>query len=149
VSFEEFMADAEPRLRRAFVAALGAHRAYDATAEALAYGWEHWDRVRTMENTLGYLYRVGQSRTRSRRHVLRITTWGAGVVDNVLVEPGLLPALASLSEQQRVAVVLVHGFAWTLSEVAELLDVTKSTVQTHLERGLARLRAALEVTEDA
>jgi RNA polymerase sigma-70 factor (ECF subfamily) len=149
VSFEEFMADAEPRLRRAFVAALGAHRAYDATAEALAYGWEHWDRVQTMENTLGYLYRVGQSRTRSRRHVLRITTWGAGVVDNVLVEPGLLPALASLSEQQRVAVVLVHGFAWTLSEVAELLDVTKSTVQTHLERGLARLRAALEVTEDA
>ena len=143
------MADAEPRLRRAFVAALGAHRAYDATAEALAYGWEHWDRVRAMENPLGYLYRVGQSRTRPRRHALRSTTWDAGVADKPMVEPGLQPALASLSELQRVVVVLVHGFEWTLSEVADLLDVTKSTVQTHLERGLARLRAALEVTEDA
>jgi DNA-directed RNA polymerase specialized sigma24 family protein len=29
-----------------------------------------------------------------------------------------------------------------------LVGVTKSTVQTHLERALVKLRAALEVTED-
>jgi DNA-directed RNA polymerase specialized sigma24 family protein len=31
---------------------------------------------------------------------------------------------------------------------ADVLGVTKSTVQTHLERALVKLRAALEVTED-
>lgn len=143
------MADAEPRLRRVFVAAYGSDRGYEATAEALAYGWEHWARVRRMENPLGYLYRVGRSRTRERRHRPNSRVWDVGVSDAALVEPGLRPAIASLSEMQRIVVVLVHGFEWTLSEVAELLDVSKSTVQTHLDRGLARLRAELEVSEDA
>ena len=143
------MTSAEPRLRRTFVAAYGSERGDEATAEALAYGWEYWARVRRMENPLGYLYRVGQSRTRRRGRPPRSAVWEVGVSDSLLVEPGLRPALASLSELQRVVVVLVHGFEWTLSEVAELLDVSKSTVQTHLARGLARLRAELEVTEDA
>jgi DNA-directed RNA polymerase specialized sigma24 family protein len=46
-------------------------------------------------------------------------------------------------------VVLVHGFGWTLREVAELRGVKVTSVQTHLERGLRRLRAALEVTTHA
>jgi DNA-directed RNA polymerase specialized sigma24 family protein len=44
-------------------------------------------------------------------------------------------------------VVLVHGYE-TLAEVAGLLGVSVSTVQTHLERGLARLRADLEVDKE-
>jgi RNA polymerase sigma factor (sigma-70 family) len=65
-----------------------------------------------------------------------------------MVEPGLQDAMAELSESQRIAVVLVHGYAWTLREVAELIDVSVSTVQTHVDRALAKLRAALEVVED-
>jgi Uma2 family endonuclease len=65
--FASFVAQATPRLRRAFVACRGISGAADATAEALAYAWEHWPRVRVMENPVGYLYRVGQSRTRARR----------------------------------------------------------------------------------
>jgi RNA polymerase sigma factor (sigma-70 family) len=65
------------------------------------------------------------------------------------VEPALIPALVGLSEQQRVVVVLVHGYGWTQREVAELLALTPSTVQKHLERALARLRTALEVRADA
>jgi RNA polymerase sigma factor (sigma-70 family) len=64
-------------------------------------------------------------------------------------EPGLPVALAALSEAQRVAVVLVHGYGWTLREVADLTAVTVSTVQSHAERGLSKLRSALEVTDDA
>ena len=59
--FAAFFAVAEPRLRRALVAAYGADRGGDATSEALVYGWQHWDRVREMANPVGYLYRVGQS----------------------------------------------------------------------------------------
>jgi DNA-directed RNA polymerase specialized sigma24 family protein len=102
-----------------------------------------------MDNPIGYLYRVGQSRTRPRKSptVLR---WDppSGASGEHLVEPGLLAAVGSLSEAQRVAVVLVHGYEWTLREVAELTDVTVSTVQTHVERALAKLRAALEVVDD-
>jgi RNA polymerase sigma factor (sigma-70 family) len=61
-----------------------------------------------------------------------------------MVEPALVPALKSLSARQRTAVVLVHGFGWTIREVAELTGTKVTTVQNHLERGLAKLRRALE-----
>jgi RNA polymerase sigma factor (sigma-70 family) len=64
------------------------------------------------------------------------------------IEPGLERAVAELTESQRVAVVLVHGFGWTAREVAELLGVKATTVQTHVERALARLRSAMEVDHD-
>lgn len=66
-----------------------------------------------------------------------------------IFEPGLPAALASLPERQRVAVVLVHGFGYTLREVADLTGVKITTVQNHLERGLRRLRERLGVVLDA
>jgi DNA-directed RNA polymerase specialized sigma24 family protein len=66
-----------------------------------------------------------------------------------LIEPHLGRALADLSEAQRIAVILVHGFGWTLREVAELNGTKVTSVQTHLERGLRKLRVALEVEERA
>jgi DNA-directed RNA polymerase specialized sigma24 family protein len=101
-----------------------------------------------MENPLGYLYRVGQSRTRPRK-APRLDVWTVPAAVEHRFEPGLVAAVAALSEPQRVAVVLVHGYAWTLREVAELTGVTVSTVQTHVERALAKLRVALEVADDA
>jgi RNA polymerase sigma factor (sigma-70 family) len=62
-----------------------------------------------------------------------------------LVEPGLVPALGALSERQRIAAVLVYGFEWSLTEVAELLGVSVGSVQKHSERGLVKLRRALGV----
>jgi DNA-directed RNA polymerase specialized sigma24 family protein len=144
--FEAFVAEVEPRLRRAFVVAYGAERGREATAEALAWAWEHWRRVRGMPNAAGYLYRVGQSRTRPRRKALMEIPAPAG---EPWVEPALPAALLALSEGQRTAVVLVHGFGWTLREVAELTGVRRTTVQNHLERGLERLRVSLEANEHA
>jgi predicted RNA polymerase sigma factor len=66
-TFEAFFREAEPRLRRALIAAAGAEVGREAAAEALAYGWEHWDRVGAMENPAGYLYRVGRSKARRWR----------------------------------------------------------------------------------
>ena len=58
----------------------------------------------------------------------------------------MLPdALGRLSEPQRVAVMLVCGLEWTYTEVADLLGVSKSTVQTQLERGLVKLRKTMGV----
>ena len=100
---------------------------------------------------MGYLFRVGQSRTRPHKFVPATRLWEPVAADGRerLFEPALPGAIAELSEQQRVAVVLVHGYGWTLREVADVLDVTASTVQTHVERALAKLRASLEVNHDA
>ena len=144
--FECFVTEVEPRLRRAFVAAYGPERGSEATAEALAWAWTHWPRVRGMANAPGFLYRVGQSRTRPRRVSYLVAPPAATMP---WVEPALPAALSELSESQRTAVVLVHGFGWTLREVAELTGVKPTTVQNHLERGLAKLRNAMEVHEDA
>ena len=53
--FESFWVVSEPRLRHAFAAAYGPGRGADAAAEALAWAWEHWARLRDMANPLGYL----------------------------------------------------------------------------------------------
>lgn len=136
----------EPGLRRALFAALGAQRGRDATAEALAWAWEHWSRVIELKNPTGYLFRVGQSRSRSRRWR---AVHGRSEWSEPVVEPHLTKALVELSEAQRIAVILVHGFGWTMREVAELNGIQVTSVQTHLERGLRKLRVALEVDEHA
>jgi DNA-directed RNA polymerase specialized sigma24 family protein len=46
-------------------------------------------------------------------------------------------------------VVLVHGFGWTLREVAECTDVKVTSVQNHLVRGMRKLRVMLKVESDA
>jgi RNA polymerase sigma-70 factor (ECF subfamily) len=117
----------------------------EAAAEALAYGWEHWDRISGMENPTGYLFRVGQSKARrmvGRSHRL-------SRVDVVFAEPWVEPRFGSawgeLSERQRVVVGLIHAFDWSFAEVAELLGVSRSSVQSYEQRGLRKLRKALGV----
>ena len=143
VDFHVFVTEVEPRLRRAFRAAYGVERGREATAEALAYAWENWSRVREMKNPSGYLYRVGHSRTRLRR---TRPTFDPPVDTEVWVEPGLPEAVAALSENQRIAVFLVHGYDTPVREVASLLGVREATVHTHLRRGLSRLRRSLSAT---
>ena len=140
--FRDFVAAVQPRLRRALVATRGLDGAADGAAEAVAYAWEHWDRVRAMENPTGYLYRVGQSRTRRRRRGFLPAPASVGIPE---IEPRLIPALDALPDKQRTVVWLVHACEWTHGEVAEALGITASTVSTHAQRGLARLRHALEV----
>jgi DNA-directed RNA polymerase specialized sigma24 family protein len=102
-----------------------------------------------MTNTAGYLYRVAQSsaaRGRCWRRAAPLLTLAPGAEHQF--EPALPAALASLPERQRVAVVLVHGFDYTLREVAALTGVKITTVQNHLDRGLRRLRDRLGVSPD-
>lgn len=146
-AFTRFVETTTPRLRRALVAAYGPDRGGEAVAEALAYAWEHWEDVSTMDNPAGYLYRVGQSRTRPRLRVPAFPPPPAS--DAPQIEPGLPAALDSLSEPQRIAVVLVHGFGWTHAEVADVTGVARTTVQNHLDRGLAKVRAELGATDHA
>jgi RNA polymerase sigma-70 factor (ECF subfamily) len=144
-AFAAFAQEAEPRLKRALVALYGVDLGHDAAADALAEGWRRWDRVATMANPVGYLYTIGRNYGRRRApgsspHLptppTDYTPW---------IEPALPAALVALPEQQRQAVLLVHAHGWTLSEAADVLGVSKNTVRIHVERGVAKLRAALGV----
>ena len=144
-SFTAFFHQVEPRLRRGLVATLGLQDGGEATAEAMVYAWEHWDRVEAMGNPAGYLYRVGcHSRARTRP-----SRWLFPEVEEERwpwVEPGLPAALHRLSRAQRTVVVLLHCFDWSQTEVADLLGVARGSVQTYDERALGKLRRALGVT---
>jgi RNA polymerase sigma factor (sigma-70 family) len=144
VTFDEFARESGPRLRAGLVAACGPDRGLDAAAEALAYGWEHWDRVGSMDNPVGYLYRVGQTAARRLARPLReFPTPDDDAIRNF--EPQLIPALGQLSESQRVCVLMVHGLGWSQVEVADLLEISSSSVRTHLTRALKNLRDQLKV----
>ena len=44
-----------------------------------------------------------------------------------------------------IVVLLLFGYEWSMSEVAELLGVTKATVQSYSDRALVTLRRKLGV----
>ena len=144
--FDEFVRAVEPRLRRAFIGCRGVDGAPEAVAEALAYAWEHWARVRALDNPAGYLFRVGQSRTRRRKEGA-LPAPSPTMAPNV--EPALIPALLELTAHQRTAVWLVHACDWSYAEVAEAMGLRSSTVGTHVTRGLEQLRRILEVETNA
>lgn len=147
MTYEEFVERDGARIRAGLVAAYGPQVGADAAAEALAYGFEHWGRVGPMENPAGYLYRVGQTAARREFRPHGFLPQQAAASDPAF-EPGLAPALESLTEPQRVGVVLVHGLGWTLREAAGLLEVEVSTLRTHIQRAISKLRSALEVNVD-
>ncbi len=145
-SFTEWAEQAESRLRHALTAAFGPQIGKEAAADALAHAWEHWDRVRVKDSLLGYVYGIGRNKARRMVRRRRPPVFGEVTPQRLPdVEPGLPMALAGLPEKQRIVVILLHGYQWTMSEVAELLGTAKTTVQNHAERGLARLRATLGV----
>ena len=143
--FEVFAAQAEARLRPVLVARYGVEVGNDVCADAMAYAWEHRHEVLPMTNPVGYLFRVAQSAARRHHRWSRTPELPpAPPATSSEPDPGLHDALRLLSEDQRVAVVLVHGYGWSYEEVADVQGVPISTVRNHLHRGLKRLRRVLE-----
>lgn len=147
-TFTGFVEEVGPKLTQALVARFGGETGREMTAEALAYGWEHWERVSRLDNPAGYLYRVGCNKARRLRQPLLLPD-PPPAESEPLVEPGLPSALIKLSNRQRVTVLLVHGAGWTLTETAGLLGISAGSVSRHVDRALSHLRESLEVSVDA
>lgn len=145
--FGAFVLLHEARLRRALAGAVGTDRAHDATAEALAWAWEHWPEVASMTNPAGYLYRVAVSSQRMRfPKRVRYLVEESGRVPEF--EPALPGAVQALPDKQRAAVWLIYACEWSYAEVAEAMGISASAVGTHASRGLAKLRTTLGEVHD-
>jgi RNA polymerase sigma factor (sigma-70 family) len=144
LEFTDFFSTTEPVLRHALVASCGPDVGREAAADAFEYAWIHWDRVSLMEHPVGYLYRVGRSAAKKYRRRFGASE-PAGESSLPWIEPELVPALLRLSDRQRLAVVLRHSFGYTYDEIAQVMGVSTSTAQKHIERALAKLRRRLEV----
>jgi RNA polymerase sigma factor (sigma-70 family) len=146
VDIDAWIGEIASALRRALVARYGLVDGSDAAAEAVAWAWEHRDRLATMANPTGYLFRVGQSslRDRRRRERRRVDLLPAAVArDMPEVDEELFKVLRRLTPDQRVAVVMVCMYGFTYRNVAEMLEVSETVVTNHVHRGLARLRRLL------
>ena len=142
--FDALIDEIRARLLPALVAKWGIEVGSDLCSEVEEYAWEHQRKVVAMENPLGYLYRVAQSKSRSHVRWMKRTTFPSRLPDIVHEDMQLhdtLQMLAGLKPDQRACVMLVHAFGWTYAEVAELLGVTRAVVNHHVHRGIAQLRS--------
>lgn len=143
LGFDDLIDEIRSRLLPALVAKWGIEIGSDVCSEVEEYACVNQDRVLRMENPIGHLYRVAQSKSRRYTRWLRRSTFPSRFPDLARHDPSLhdlLQHLAGLKDDQRVSVLLVHAFGWTYAEVAELLGVTRSAVNHHVHRGLAQLR---------
>lgn len=146
---ERLLAAAERRLRRALVARYGVELGNEATADAIAYAWEHRQQLATMGNPVGYLFRVGQTAVRRQLRQRRVVDLpDEAVLDEVghieRSARSLPEALALLTPDQRVAVVLVHAHGTSYADAAAVMDIPVTTLRNHVHRGMRRLRQHLE-----
>lgn len=142
--FSLFVTEVEPRLSRALTGAYGLDVGEEATRDALAYAWENWDRVSQMDNPVGFLFRVGQSRSRRYRR-RRVVLPEVRSDELPHIEPALPKALESLSERQRAALLLIKVEGLTERDAARAMGVSRVTVRRHADRALSKLRDFLEV----
>jgi RNA polymerase sigma factor (sigma-70 family) len=148
-AFTRFVDEHGVRLRRVLTARYGVENGGDVYADALAWAWQHWDRLEPMDNPVGYLYRVAQSSSRPHRRWLQRNSFPARMPErwHLDEDSSLFQSLGSLTEAQRVSVLMVHGYNWSYGEVAEVLGCSVASVTNHVHRGLAALRRQLKEEE--
>lgn len=135
-----------PLVRRALVARFGTDVGADAAADAIAWGWEHGRAITSMANPGGYLYRVGQTSARRAHRRVHRSEFPVEPVwtDAPHLGGDVFDALHRLKADQRVAVLMVHGYGFSYRETADVLEVSESAVRNHVHRGMRRLRSELD-----
>ena len=151
-NFEAFFEAEHPRLLRALYLVTGdAREAEELMQDAFVAVWQKWDRVRSMDEPTGYLYRTAMNRHRSR---IRRTTRAARRITGT-IEPrdafagvderdAVARGLAALPARQRAAVVLTELIGYDSEEAGRLLGVKGATVRSLASQARASLRTTLE-----
>lgn len=152
-SFEAFFEDHyETLLKAVYLVTGNRSEAEDLAQEAFVKVYERWDRVRGTENPAGYLYRTAINAHHSRLRRLAVAArkpWSRREPDPLEASEDrdeIRRALASLSDGQREAIVLVEWLDMTDAEAGEILGVSPVTVRVRITR--ARQALAKQVRID-
>lgn len=125
-----------------------AHAAEDVTQEAMLSLLANLGRFDARRPFEPWLHRIVANRAldwaRGRARREQIPRLVRPAVPELGADPGLVEALAALSEEQRAVVVLRHVAGYGTNEIARLLGLRRGTVGSRLRRGLDQLRRQLE-----
>jgi RNA polymerase sigma factor (sigma-70 family) len=155
VSFDEFFSAESDRLLRILGVITGSRaEAEDIVQEAFTRVFQHWERVREMENPSGYLERTAMNvfRKQYRRAKMGMRRT-AGVAPERDVYQAVedrdvaTRALAVLTPRQRAAIVLTEGLGYSGEEAADVLGIKKSTVWALTHQARATLERARRDTD--
>lgn len=153
VAFEAFYRAERARIGRALAVTLRDRElAIDAVDEAMARAYAHWDRVGTLDNPGGWVYRVGLNWSRSflRRATRPAPMWLTRPVADPSdgpADPDLDAALGRLPVDQRTVVVCRLLLGMSEKATAEALHIRAGTVKSRLHRATKRLHALLDTEE--
>jgi RNA polymerase sigma-70 factor (ECF subfamily) len=156
-AFEAFFHNHYERLLRAMYLATGdRHEAEDLAQDALVRVCERWVKVRSLEDPVGYLYRVALNLRRGRLRRLATAarrTFGASPPPRDEAEAAgerdaVRRALAGLPDGQREALVLVDWLGMTDREAAAALGVSDGALRTRLHRARTTMRETLRGNGD-
>jgi DNA-directed RNA polymerase specialized sigma24 family protein len=143
-----FKNNSGPVFRALLAGTLNRVTAEDATAEAFARAFAHWDTVADHPNPRAWVLRVAWNYYRSSWRSWE-GRWSAGLVGPTpptpepCVDPDLVAAIRGLPQGQREAIVLVALGELTPAQVARVLGTAAGTVRSQLFRARVTLRQAL------
>ncbi len=150
MSFEEFFTVESDRLLRILGVIVGSRaEAEDIVQEAFTRVYQHWDRVRDMEDPAAYLERTAMNvfRNQYRRATMAVrrslrAAPERDVFQAVEDRDVATRALAVLTPRQRAAIVLTEGLGYSGEEAADVLGIRKSTVWALTHQARAALAVA-------
>jgi RNA polymerase sigma-70 factor (ECF subfamily) len=126
------------------------HEAEEIMQDAFLKVLERWDRVSSLEDPVGYLYRTAMNLFRKRwRRASVMLRRTAGLSDRddeisvIETRVDVARALATLSPRQRAVVVLTELLEFSSEEAGRMLGIAPGTVRMHASRGRAALADVL------
>jgi RNA polymerase sigma-70 factor (ECF subfamily) len=127
------------------------HEAEEIMQDAFLRLWERWDRVSTMDQPVGFLYRTAMNLYRKR---LRRAAVAMRKATNLLPKDDALAIvetrdqaarlLRTLTPREREALVLTAYLGYSTEEAGRLLGIKANTVRVLTTRARASLKQTVE-----
>jgi RNA polymerase sigma factor (sigma-70 family) len=150
-SFDEFFAaESQALYRRMRLVTRSHHEAEEVVQDAFLSLYERWDRVSSVPDPVGYLYRTAfnawKKRSRRAARVIKNLVWPPSDTDEfeaVDARTVVGEALGHLTPRQRAAIVLTELMGLSSEEAGEILGIRAVTARVLASQARASLRERL------
>ena len=147
---EFFRARYEPFLRAMYLVTGDRYEAEELAQDTFVKACERWDRVRRMDNPIGYLYRTAVNAHRSTLRRARgsarraLSLQPSDPISESDDRDRIRRALATLPANQRDAVVLVEWLGLSDIDAGHALGISPGAVRVRISRARTSLRPLIE-----